>query len=283
MRGGLLALLITALAFAAVSADNSFRFVILGDRTGGAQPGVFKQVLREASAENPAFVLATGDLIEGLDDERAAAEWRDFERIMAAYTRFPFYVAPGNHDAWSARSEALFRKYTGRPLHYSFDYGGAHFTILDNSRSDEMPAGELAFLEEDLKAHRAQPVKFIVSHRPSWVLPVALRNADFPLHQIARRYGVQYVIAGHVHQMFRLQLDGVTYVSMPSAGGHLRASAEYDKGWFFGHGLVTVWGSEVDFRIEEARAPHGLARVTELADWGMLGLERPAKAAAGAK
>lgn len=266
-------LLLVALVLPVVPADEPFRFAIIGDRTGGAQTGVFEQVWRETAAEHPAFAIGVGDLIEGMKDETAAAEWAQFERLMAAYKRFPFYVAPGNHDVWSARSEELFRQYTGRPLHFSFDYGSAHFTVLDNSRSDEMPAGELAYLEEDLKAHRTQPLKFIISHRPSWIFAVALGNRDFALHQIARRYGVQYVIAGHIHQMLRLELDGITYISMPSAGGHLRASAEYAKGWFFGHALVTVRGSAADFRIEELQPPHGMGRVTKLGDWGMLGLE----------
>ena len=67
---------------------------------------------------------------------------------------------------------------------------------------------------------------------------MALRNPDFALHQLAKQYGVHYVIAGHIHQMLRLTLDGVEYVSMPSAGGHLRASGEYRDGWFFGYTVV---------------------------------------------
>src|SRR6202042_2866172 len=113
----------------------------------------------------------------------------------------------------------LFERYAGHPLHYSFDCGQAHFTILDNSGSDQMPAAELAFLESDLKAHAAQPLKLVILHRPSWIIDVAMRNPDFPLHRLAKQYGIQYVIAGHIHQMLHLELDGVTYVSLPSAGG----------------------------------------------------------------
>src|ERR1017187_3832240 len=147
-----------------------------------------------------------------------------------------------------------------------------HFTLLDNSRSDELAAAELAFLETDLKAHAGQPLKIIVSHRPSWLVNVALRNPKFALHQLARRYGVQYVIAGHVHQMLHLALDGVTYVSMPSSGGHLRLSGAYEDGWFFGHALAEVHGGSIDFQIQELGSPHGEGRTTKLTDWGMAGL-----------
>ena len=256
------------------AAPDSFRFAILGDRTGEAESGVYEQVCREAAAENPAFMVSVGDTIQGMNDATAEAEWREASRIFALFRRFPLYLAPGNHDIWSAASERLFQQYAGHPPHYSFDYRQAHFTILDNSRSEELPARELVFLEADLKAHAGQPVKMIVMHRPSWIVDVALRNPNFALHQLARRYGVQYVVAGHVHQLLRLELEGVTYVSMASSGGHLRLSGLYEDGWFFGHALVEVHAQRMEFQIREAGLPRGQGRMTKLTDWGMAGLAK---------
>jgi 3',5'-cyclic-AMP phosphodiesterase len=139
--------------------------------------------------------------------------------------------------------------------------------VLDNSRSDELSADEMSFLESDLQRHQAQAVKFIVSHRPSWLVQAALRNSHFALHQLARKVGVQYVIAGHVHQLLHVSFDGVTYFCAPSAGGHLRASGKYEDGWFFGYTVVTVQGSAATFEIRKLDGP-----VTSLADWGLLGL-----------
>jgi hypothetical protein len=101
---------------------------------------------------------------------------------------------------------------------------------------------------------------------------VALRNPEFALHRLARRYGVQYVIAGHIHQMLRLELEGVTYISMASSGGHLRLSEAYADGWFFGHALVDVHGKSLDFQIKELGKPNGAGRITNVTDWGMTGL-----------
>jgi hypothetical protein len=72
--------------------------------------------------------------------------------------------------------------------------------------------------------------------------------------------------------MLRLELEGVTYVSMASSGGHLRLSGVYEDGWFFGHALVEVHGKNIDFQIRELSAPHGEGRITKLTDWGMAGL-----------
>jgi Icc protein len=257
------------LAAAAPVAD-SFHFVILGDRTGEAQPGVYEKLWKEAAAGNPSFLISVGDSIQGLNDATADSEWRNVQSVWATYRRFPLYLAPGNHDIWSETSEALYTRYAQHPPHYSFDYGQAHFTVLDNSRSDQLPAAELSFLEQDLKAHTAQPLKFIISHRPSWILNVVLRDSGFPLHQLARKYGVQYVIAGHVHEMLHYTLDGIEYVSVPSAGGHLRASGKYEDGWFFGYTDVDVGKKTPAFHIHEMDG-----RVTSLADWSTAGLASP--------
>src|SRR2546422_578581 len=59
-RGGrvlftaLLTVLLAALVRTGTTADpEALRFVILGDRTGEAQPGVYEHVWREAARENP--------------------------------------------------------------------------------------------------------------------------------------------------------------------------------------------------------------------------------------
>jgi Icc protein len=261
-----------AIALAQAPAPSAFHFVLLGDRTGEAQPGIWDQVWKQAAAEKPAFVLGVGDTIQGGDDATADAEWREAKRTLEPYARIPLYLAPGNHDIWSPASAKLFEKYTGHPPHYSFEYGGAHFTVLDNSGADELSAAEMAFLADDLARHRDRAVKFVVSHRPSWLVNAALHNPNFELHRLARQYGVQYVIAGHVHQILHVSLDGVEYFCAPSAGGHLRASGKYEDGWFFGYTSVAVEGSAVKFEIKELGGP-----TTGLADWGLLGLVNRAK------
>jgi predicted phosphodiesterase len=255
-------------------AQNRFQFVILGDHTGEAQPGVYEQVWNEAAAERPAFVLSVGDTIQGLDDAAAARQWKEVSRVFRQHAGIPLYLVPGNHDIWSAKSEALFRKFAKHPPHYSFDFEGLHVTVLDNSRAESFSANELHFLEQDLRAHKQAQTKLIISHRPSWLLPVLFANSNSPFHQIAKKYGVQYVIAGHIHQMLCFELDGITYLSMPSAGGHLRASKRYEDGWFFGHTLVEDVGSALRFTIEEVRAPFGEGRITQQQDWGVAGLTR---------
>jgi hypothetical protein len=253
-------------AFAA-AAPADFHFALLGDRTGEAQAGIFEKVLQQAAASTPAFVLTVGDTIQGLNDATAESEWKDIDRILAPYRRIPLYLAPGNHDIWSTVSERLFRQYAGHPPHYSFDHAGAHFAVLDNSRSDQLPAAELEWLEADLREHAEVPVKMVISHRPSWLFDAALGNTNSAFHKLAKRYGVCCVIAGHVHQLIHADLEGITYFAAPSAGGHLRLSGKYEDGWFFGWTNVEVKGREVQFQIHSVDG-----KVTPPSDWGRAGL-----------
>jgi predicted phosphodiesterase len=272
--GALVPVLILAAAgkFAALSATEDFDFGILGDHTGEAVEGVWEEAWRETNLEHPAFIVTVGDTIQGLNDRTVETEWEEAEAVLAPYRRYKIFFTPGNHDVWSQASARAYVEHTKRPLHYGFDFRQVHFTVLDDSESEQFPAEELTFLEKDLAAHEKQPVKFIFSHRPAWILQVVLGNPAFPLHQLALRYGVKYVIAGHIHQMLHFELDGVTYLSMASSGGHLRESKLYERGWFFQHTLAEVRGDKVKFEIKELTAPYGKGRVTVPGDWGAAGL-----------
>ena len=74
--------------------------------------------------------------------------------------------------------------------------------------------------------------------------------------------------------MLHAEMEGVDYISMVSAGGHLRASGKYEDGWFFGYAVVDVTPKGVQFRIHELGAPYGQGRSSELKEWGKAGLLR---------
>lgn len=278
MSSGVFAFVVSALVVTAathsVDFGAHFRFEILGDRTGEAVPGVFREALREADADHPDFLITVGDTIQGLDDRTAPAEWQHAMSLFAPYHRYPVYLTPGNHDVWSAASAELYERYSHHPLHYSFDYKQAHFTVLDDHDNDQrapLAPSELAFLENDLRTHAAMRPKFVISHRPWWLLDAVLKN-ESQTQRLAERYGVLYMIAGHLHEMLRFQVRDVEYLSMPSAGGHLRDSRSYRYGWFFAHTLVEVQGDVATFTIKELAPPFGQSRVSHPRDWGSSGL-----------
>lgn len=254
---------------------NDFHFSILGDRTGGAQPQIHGRVWYEVNLLNPDFVITVGDSIEGGRDERAVAEWQALKKTWNRYQRFPLYLTPGNHDIWSDASRDIYEEQTRQKPYYSFTYQDAHFTVLDNSRTTDLSPEQLQFLEEDLKKHKARAPKFVFFHKPYWILPVGTGNSDFPLHRIAREYGVNYVIAGHGHQFVRLQMDGITYMEVGSSGGNmtrgLLAGQGFNQGWFYHHAWVRVKGGQTHITVKEIGPPFGQGRMFDATKWGMNG------------
>ena len=59
------------------------RFVVIGDNTGIAKPGVFDAAMRQISWLQSDFVLSVGDLIEGYTEDRAeiARHWEAIEAV----------------------------------------------------------------------------------------------------------------------------------------------------------------------------------------------------------
>ncbi len=256
MKSAISILLVWGLGYA-----QSFRFAIVGDRTGEAQPGVYEQVWREVDGYHPDFVINVGDTIQGGDDATATQEWESVRTVWSRYN-YKLFFTPGNHDIWSAASEKFYEKFTGHPATYSFDWQQAHFTILDNSRTENLSDAQMKFLAEDLERNREHNPKFVFFHRPTvWLIPLMFQS-DFPLHDLMRKYHVAAVVSGHTHQYKRLEKDGVVYLSVGSSGGHLRGSG-FKEGWFFQWAQAVVRGSTVELREKELGPPLGEGRMVE--------------------
>lgn len=249
-RWGVVSVLVAAAIGATAAAPaNSFRFAIVGDRTGTAIPGIYERIWGEIGSAKPDFAINVGDTIEGTRDAQAESEWRQLRPIWSRYG-FPFYVTPGNHDIWSAKSLEIYKKETGRPNYYSFNHQNAHFTVLDNSRTDDLSESQLQFLEEDLKANRDRNPKFIFFHKPYWIAFLMLGSSGFPLHQLARKYGVAYIVSGHGHLFLPMKRDGILYLEVGSSGAKLKGEG-FAQGWFYHYILAEVKGTDVRLTVKE--------------------------------
>jgi len=249
---------------------NDFHFSIIGDRTGGAQPQIFGRVWREVDLLRPDFVLNVGDTIEGGRDDRAVQEWAEMKSLFQRYGRYPLYFTAGNHDIWSKSSEELYVKETGFKPYYSFNYQDAHFTVLDNSRVQGLPDDQLEFLEQDLKANANKNPKIVVFHRDYWIRLLNNGDTSFPLHQLAKKYGVQHIISGHGHRFVRIVRDGITYMEVGSSGGNLggwKRGEGFAQGWFYHHVWARVKDDRVTFTVKELDGAFGSGRMFNAEDW----------------
>ncbi len=255
LRRTCLAWIAVVLCFAANPPKNDFRFAILGDRTGDANQQIYERIWRDVNALHPDFVINVGDTIQGGNDTTTEAEWQALRPLW----KYPQYFTPGNHDIWSAASRKIYEKQTGRPAFYSFNYHDAHFTVLDNSQTENLSGQQMDFLAHDLDQNKDRDPKFVFFHKPVWLVPVKFQSGEFPFHQLARKYGVRYVVSGHGHQFVRLMQDGIVYLEAGSSGAKLKGEG-FSAGWFFGHILARVQGSNVDMTVNEVGEPFGKGR-----------------------
>lgn len=269
-RRGFLVAVLTAAAMvaAAGSTQNDFRFCILGDRTGDAQPGVYEQTWRELNALHPDFVINVGDTIQGGNDVTAASEWRALRPMWDRYG-YKMYFTPGNHDIWSEASRVTYEEQTRHPAFYSFNYQDAHFTVLDNSQAPDFSIGlsddQMQFLARDLAQNRDRDPKFVFFHKPFWLIPVKFQSSHFAFHQLIKKYGVHYVVSGHGHEYVSAVDDGVTYLEAPSSGGKLKGRG-FEQGWFYGQVLVVVKGANAAITVNELGPPFGKGRTIQVSN-----------------
>ncbi|MCC6590548.1 MAG: metallophosphoesterase [Bryobacterales bacterium] len=250
---------------------NDFRFSILGDRTGGVQPQIYGRVWREVDMLHPDFVINVGDTIEGGGDQRAPGQWEELRPVWQRYSHYPLYFTPGNHDVFSDTSKQLYERETRRPTFYSFNYQDAHFTVLDNSRTSDLSEEQIRFLDQDLEANKDKNPKFVFFHKPYWIPLLKLGSSEFPLHQIARKHGVQHIISGHGHQFVRIVRDGIAYMEVGSSGGTMQRALEqghgFREGRFYHHVWGRVKGSKVELTVKELDGAKGAGRMFRTEDW----------------
>lgn len=147
---------------------SPLRFVVFGDRTGLARPGVFEQALRQVRLLQPDFILSVGDLIEGYTEDRAEIErqWTEVDSAIAQ-TGIPFIHTPGNHDIDNAATLEAWQSRRG-PSYYSFTYKGALFIVLSTEDTPRpMPeklARQFNALVAAMKADPQKTQKAIIDH-----------------------------------------------------------------------------------------------------------------------
>jgi hypothetical protein len=199
----------------------AMRFAVIGDRTGGHEPGIYAQIIEEIERMKPDFVLGVGDMIEGYTQDTTVVkrEWREYKSLLESLT-MPFYFTPGNHDIWDSTSLSLYKRYIGEP-YYSFDVGDVHFVILDNSRADSVAAfaiEQIDWLRNDLARSGDASYTIVTFHIPYWIETVAAGLPD-TLHSVFVEYGVDAVFTGHYHVYFSGEFDGIIYTGIGSSGG----------------------------------------------------------------
>jgi hypothetical protein len=215
----------------APDSDADIGFYVYGDtRTNPAIHDKVMEVMMSDMEQHPemqTIVISTGDLVEDGDDE---SDWDDdffnpnFTYIQQMLAHLPYVNAVGNHEGQGM----LFNKYFPYPMfvserfYYSFDYGPAHFTVLDQFTSYAIGSPQYEWLVNDL-ASSDKPWKFILLHEPGWSAgghsnAIGVQNRIQPL---CKEYVVQFVLAGHNHYYSRAVVEGIFHITTGGGGAPL--------------------------------------------------------------
>jgi len=234
------------------SQEATYRFAVLGDRTGGHQPGVFPSTVEEVNRLNPDIVLTVGDLIEGYTTDTTALnkEWDEFFEIIGKLS-VPYFLVPGNHDITYDIAELVYKKRVGKPYH-SFDFKNTHFIMLDVSRiekAEDFPEEQKGWLIDNLEKNKEKENIFVFFHKPLWFKAIEDKATD-PMHEIFKEYGVDAVFSGHYHHYFTGEKDGIRYICLGSSGGAMDMESK-DIGFFYQYLWCTVKGDKLDVALIE--------------------------------
>lgn len=299
---------------------GSFRAVAIGD-SHQPGPGIDAVAsLLEALAPDVDLFLHMGDFGPLRDIDELV-----FEKYRRLVRKTSFTAARGNHDFLSTamwyeifsppdlRSEEIppcgsmpaaacaESPPTGarvptprRGVFYSFDWGPAHFAVLDSNVSEgdfEECSVQLKWLCDDLEDARARNVPWliIVVHHPTYTSGAygpapnsrnAFLDANRLLAPIADRFAVDLVFCGHDHSYQRshpirggvvvdawqdprfVRPRGTVYVVTAGGGGILYGELagshhkKYMKLYRRAYHAVELEGSETELRLR-ARSPEG--------------------------
>jgi len=242
----------------APDADAAFSFVLTAENGGASKElcqytAPITELIRR---ERPDFVQSVGDL---LWDGRQGSQWNFyfFEPFRRILCNTPFFPCVGNHevggsavrDELVAASYSQYEKYFPSRRNYSYDYGCAHFCVLDcpsmferidrNDTDAYIPvlkpdfenSEAFRFLENDLAQTKAV-WKFVIFHYPPYTSAIFDGRELQCFAPLFERFGVDIVFNSHAILYERshpiragkLNRSGVRYILV---GGY----ADFDR-WF---------------------------------------------------
>lgn len=196
----------------APAGDESFRFAYTSDlqvdapRSVAAIRRTYANILERMP--DPAFLYLAGDMTENGFNY---TQWDRFFEAGDTLLRRHFAVAvQGNHDTDSdlANHFPAESAVEGIPFVYSFDYGCAHFILLNTQydRADQLER-QIAWMEQDL-ASRRRRWNIVLLHKAIYAATDHVDDADIDRlrERLAPRleaWGIDAVLMGHDHSFTR--------------------------------------------------------------------------------
>ncbi|HTE52757.1 MAG TPA: metallophosphoesterase [Kofleriaceae bacterium] len=202
-----------------------FRFAVFGDTRSGHT--VHRSIIEAIEREHVDFTIHTGDMVERGGRQEQWTRFFQIERPLMA--EVPMMPLVGNHDV-SGRD--YFRRYFLHALwsnneHYFVrDWGNLRVVGVDSGIECREGCSQYYFAERALaEGERRGQLMVMAMHYPPYSSGEHGSSSDVqgPVSALARRHGVELVVAGHDHDYERTKpIDGTTYLVSGSSGAPIR-------------------------------------------------------------
>ena len=233
---------------------DTFSFAVVSDTH--MRISTMDKVFADVRSKHPAFVLHAGDLSRRLNASHF--EWI-LQELNEDLGNLPLYAVPGNHDTIPKNDPPeSFKGDPGRfydrafgQRYYWFGYGETLFVGLDDSHGF-LYVEQLRWADQVFRHVRSQFKTCVVfMHIPPRPQSVDEKNgsgsetlsrsgADLSrtpknvpsFSELVKKYQVNIIFCGHLHQHIDTEYAGVRLVVAPSAGGRLRGDTK-EYGYLF--------------------------------------------------
>lgn len=207
---------------------DQFQFIIVSDRTGGMQRGIFKSAIDKINLLQPDFVVSVGDLIDGYTENEDLVEnqWAEFDHIIAEL-QMPFFYLAGNHDISNPVMRRMWREKLG-PEYYHFTYKNTLFLCLSTEESPvPISAAQVDYFKNVLEKSDDTTRIIVLMHQPLWSYGNKGGYDKFEKLLENRSYTV---FAGHTHHyLFEERNDRKHFILGTTGGGSLRRGADFGE------------------------------------------------------
>jgi 3',5'-cyclic AMP phosphodiesterase CpdA len=211
-----------------------FRFAIISDNAGGPRWGIFEEAIAKLNLLQPEFVITTGDLIEGYEDDADSLN-KQWARLIAMRDKLemPFFHVPGNHDQGRPLWSETFNAHFGKPF-YHFVYKNVLFLCLATNTAPDNSTGisqeQVEYAKQVLAEHKDVRYTLVFQHKPLWNDE---KSAEWGQIQAALKGRPCTVFAGHTHNYLSQERDGISFITLATTGGGTQlsgiASGEFDE------------------------------------------------------
>jgi 3',5'-cyclic AMP phosphodiesterase CpdA len=203
-----------------------FQFVVYGDTR--TRDDVHRKVVEAIDKyASPDFIVQTGDMVADGSDSSLWPAFFSIEQPLLRKTAY--FPSLGNHE----RNDSYFYQLFGDRPYYSFNWGNAHFSVLDSDLPNVAPSAsardtfwgeETHWLEEDLQRAQNSEFRFVVAHHPP-MTAVSRRQGDNPhmtaLLPMFEKFKVTAGLFGHDHNYQHYLKNGVHYFISGGGGAPL--------------------------------------------------------------